>query len=180
MSLSGLSPVPAGEGGRGRALAASVAILLAVAAADQFTKAWVSRAFGLYEIRPVIDGFFNLTYITNTGAAFGLFARAGGRARAVGLSLVAVAALAGLGFAWARLWMRQRLYPVAIGMIAGGAVGNLIDRVRFGAVVDFLDFYVGRYHWPAFNLADSAITVGVFLFITAGFLEERPRKGDRA
>ena len=155
-------------------LLVSVAVLAVVLAADQLSKAWVDRVFGLYEVRPVIPGFFNLTYITNTGAAFGLFARMGGRLRAVGLSLVAVAAVAGLGFAWTRLWMRHRLYPLAIAMIAGGALGNLVDRVRLGAVVDFLDFYVGRYHWPAFNVADSAITVGVFLFIIAGLVEERP------
>ncbi len=159
---------------RAAALSWSLGLALAVVAADQLTKAWVDSAFSLYEVRPVIEGFFNLTYVTNTGAAFGLFARVGGKARAIGLSLVAVAALVALVFAWRSLWMRHRLYPFSIGMIAGGAAGNLIDRLRLGAVVDFLDFYVSRYHWPAFNVADSAITVGVFLFIIAGFAEERP------
>jgi len=143
-----------------------------VVVADQVSKAVVSDLFSLYQVRPVIAGFFNLTFITNTGAAFGIFARSGGFLRKWLLGGVAVAALVALVFAWRHLKDNHRLYPLAIGLIGGGAVGNLIDRVRFGAVVDFLDFYIGRYHWPAFNVADSAITVGVALFILAGFLEK--------
>ncbi len=157
---------------RNRSLGITVAILVLVIAVDQLTKARVGDIFSLYQVRPVIRGFLNLTYITNTGAAFGIFAGSGGVVRAWGLCGVAVAALVALVFVWRQLWRRHGLYPVAIGMIAGGAAGNLVDRVRFGAVVDFLDFYAGRYHWPAFNVADSAITVGVFLFILAGFREK--------
>jgi len=154
------------------ALAWSIGAALVVVAVDQLTKAQISDAFTLYQIRPVIDGFFNLTYITNTGAAFGIMARSGGVLRAWVLCGVAVLALVALVFAWRHLWASHYLYSPSIGMVAGGAVGNLIDRVRLGAVIDFLDFYLGKYHWPAFNVADSAITVGVFLFILAGILEK--------
>jgi len=111
----------------------------------------------------VIDGFLALTYVRNTGAAFGIFA---GRATAFRVPmLLGVAALA-LGIL---LWF-VRTVPVerwvviaACGGVLGGAVGNMIDRAAYGEVIDFLDVYVGSYHWPAFNVADSAITVGVIV-----------------
>lgn len=92
---------------------------------------------------------------------------------------MAVLALGVLVGAYRHYRLQGTLWVVAIGLIAGGAVGNLIDRLRFGSVIDFLDFYVKTYHWPAFNVADSAITVGVGLFLLAGFrAESADKNGD--
>jgi len=110
---------------------------------------------------PVIDGFFSLTLVMNPGLAFGMLAGtpAGWRWLVALLSIGALAVLAVVGLRM--LSTGGRLTPLALGLIFGGAVGNLIDRARFGAVVDFLDFYWRGYHWPAFNVADASISVGV-------------------
>jgi signal peptidase II len=112
---------------------------------------------------PVIDGFFSLTLVMNPGLAFGMLADtpAGWRWLVALLSIGALAVLAAVGVRM--LPAGGRLTPLALGLIFGGAVGNLIDRARFGAVVDFLDFHWRGYHWPAFNVADSAISIGVAL-----------------
>lgn len=144
--------------------------LAVVTGLDQLTKFMVLAGLRLYEAIPVIPGFFNLTFITNTGAAFGLLAGEQTLLRQVFFIAVAMAALLVLFFSYRHLHGQSRLFVHAIGMIAGGAVGNLIDRLRFGHVVDFLDFYVKGYHWPAFNVADSAITIGVGLFILGSLL----------
>ena len=147
-----------------------LAWLLAVVVFDQLTKGLVMAYFGLYELQPVIPGLFNLTYLTNTGAAFGMLAGAQTIWRQVFFVGVAVAAIGVMVFSYRQFRSQGRIFAHAIGLIAGGAVGNLIDRLRFGAVVDFLDFYVGTHHWPAFNVADSAICVGVGLFILGSLL----------
>ena len=139
--------------------------LLGVVVLDQATKALVMDRFAMFELLPVIPGLFNLTYLTNTGAAFGMLAGAQSIWRQVFFVGVAVAAIGVMVFSYKQFRSQGRIFAHAIGLIAGGAVGNLIDRLRFGAVVDFLDFYLGTHHWPAFNVADSAITVGVGLFI---------------
>ena len=144
--------------------------LLAVVVFDQLTKGLVMAYFGLYELQPVIPGLFNLTYLTNTGAAFGMLAGAQSVWRQVFFVGVAVAAIGVMVFSYRQFHNQGKIFAHAIGLIAGGAVGNLIDRLRFGAVVDFLDFYVGTHHWPAFNVADSAICVGVGLFILGSIL----------
>jgi signal peptidase II len=111
----------------------------------------------------VIDGFFSLTLVMNPGLAFGMLAGtpAGWRWLVALLSIGALAVLAVVGLRM--LPTGGRFTPLALGLIFGGAVGNLIDRARFGAVVDFLDFYWRGYHWPAFNVADASISVGVLL-----------------
>ena len=149
---------------------------------DQLTKWWVMASFAPLESLEVVPGFFNLTFITNTGAAFGMFAGEQTIWRQLFFVGVAVLALVGLFFAYRHYREEGWLYLAAIGLIGGGAVGNVIDRLRFGAVIDFLDFYIGDHHWPAFNVADSAITVGVGLFILAGFLEPKgePESGQAA
>jgi signal peptidase II len=138
------------------------ALALGVVLLDQATKALVVAKIPLYATIPVIRGFFDLTHLRNTGAAFGVLASAGS-ARPLLVTLIAVAVLAGV-LAWSLTSPPQhRLLQTALGLIMGGAVGNLIDRVRFSAVTDFLRFYVDRWEWPSFNAADSAITVGVVL-----------------
>ena len=135
--------------------------VIAIVLVDQATKAIVDRWMPLHHSIPVIDGLFNLTYIRNTGAAFGIFSGAHEvfrRPFLIGVSIIAI------GFI---VVMLKRLRADAIGLttalafILAGAIGNLIDRVFYGEVIDFLDFYWKHYHWPAFNVADSFITIGV-------------------
>ncbi len=147
-----------------------------VVVADQLTKWWIIATFDPLETRAIIPGFFDLTYITNTGAAFGLFAGEQTLWRQVFFVGVVALALVALYFAYKNLKDQGWYFVYSIGLIAGGAVGNVIDRLRFGAVVDFLDFYIKNYHWPAFNVADSAITVGVGLFLLGNFLTDTQDK----
>ena len=117
------------------------------------------------EVRPVIDGLFNLTLSFNRGAAFGLWTGLSSGWREVVLASTILLALGVVGFLLTRPYYQSKLAQLALSAILGGAVGNVIDRFMYGAVVDFLDFYVGSYHWPAFNIADSAICVGVGLLL---------------
>lgn len=150
----------------GLGIAGSVLLL------DQLTKLWAERALTLYA--PVeVTSFFNLTLVYNPGAAFSMFSSAGGWQRWV-LSGVAV----GVGVlivGWlARLPRRAVWQVTALGLILGGAIGNLIDRIRLGMVVDFLDFHYAGLHWPAFNVADAAITVGAVLLVITTCAEQCP------
>ncbi len=136
----------------------------AVLILDQATKALVLTHLPLGGSIPVIPGFFDLTHVHNPGGAFGFLSGMSAEIRS--LLFVAVSLLAAgliLYFYW-QTPARQRFLAVGLCLLFGGAVGNLVDRIRFGVVVDFLDLYVGDLHWPAFNVADSAITVGVFIF----------------
>lgn len=129
---------------------------------DQASKYWVVARFDLYERLEVLP-LFNLTLAYNSGAAFSFLASAGGWQRWF-FALVAVLA-AGLIFGWLRKLRHERMQGAALALILGGALGNLYDRVVLGHVVDFLDFYWGDYHFPAFNIADTAITIGALLII---------------
>lgn len=142
--------------------------------ADQLTKAVILKTMQLHESIPVVDGFFSITYIRNPGAAFGLFAQAADGIRTAFFLAVTILALIFLWRIFATLPPSARIGRWAVSMVAGGALGNMIDRLRFGEVVDFLDFYVGSTHWPAFNVADSSITVGVGLLIWHFFRQEGP------
>jgi len=141
-------------------------VSLAIIAADQFTKWWVRQDLPLDSSHPV-TGFFNLVYIHNPGAAFSFLASAPGWQR---WFFTALSLAASLFILW--LMFRNRgkpLFSLALACILGGALGNVIDRVLWGKVTDFLDFYLTlngqQWHWPAFNLADSAIFVGAMLLI---------------
>ena len=131
---------------------------------DQVTKGLVTDRFLLHENLEVIPGFFNLTYIRNTGGAFGLLAGKASTLRTVLFLAVSCVALGIVFHLYRKTPPGKPWLEAALAMTFGGALGNLIDRLRFGEVVDFLDFYVGTWHWPAFNVADSAITVGVGIF----------------
>jgi len=151
-------------------------IIIVAIVTDQITKAWIMSSFQLYEMKEIIPGLFNLVYVTNTGAAFSMLADMDAPWRHYFFLSVGTLALTGLTFAYFKLRRTHRYYGVALALIAGGAAGNLIDRVRWGAVVDFLDFYIGGYHWPAFNVADSAICVGAGLFLIINILETKNSK----
>jgi signal peptidase II len=132
---------------------------------DQTTKVLILKNLGLYHSITIIPGFFNITHIHNPGGAFGFMAHQDSSLR--NLIFISLSSLA-IGFIIYFYKNTSRTHPLlasGFALILGGAIGNLIDRVRFGKVVDFLDFYVKNYHWPAFNVADSAITVGITVFI---------------
>lgn len=153
------------------------AVFLAALALDQISKFWISVHFVLFESRELVPGFFNLTYVTNNGAAFSILAGQPALWRQAVFVLINLVALAVIGLAQYRFGRNNRLYTVSLALIAGGAAGNLCDRMRLSHVIDFLDFYIGAYHWPAFNIADSAIVLGVALFMfNSIFLEPRQEK----
>ena len=156
-----------------RLMVSFFAIILAVICMDQVTKVWILQNFALYESKVMIPGFFNLTYITNNGAAFSMLAGQPALWRQIFFIGAAGAALVFIWIAQRSFGRNSALYTTALALIAGGAIGNLIDRIRFGFVIDFLDFFHGVNHFPAFNVADSAITVGVALFIINNLLLER-------
>ncbi len=146
-------------------------ISVIVLALDQATKLHIDAHFDLYESVPVIPGLFSLTYIRNQGAAFGILAESSIRVPFL-LTVSCVALLAILWFLKTRD-NSQRLGNLGLALIFSGALGNLIDRIRLGEVIDFIDVYWRQHHWPAFNVADSAITVGVALLIFEMWLESR-------
>lgn len=148
-------------------------VIVAVIAADQISKLWIIDLFQLYESREIIPGLFNLVYVVNPGAAFSILADVDSPWRHYFFLVVGSIAIAGLTYMYKKLKLENKYYYIPIGLIVGGAIGNLIDRVRLGSVVDFLDFYFGSYHWPAFNVADSAICVGAVLFIGMNFLSSK-------
>jgi signal peptidase II len=131
------------------------------------------QAMRLHESIPIIPEFFSLTYIRNPGAAFGLLASSSQGFRLVFFGLTSLFALGLLGMIFFRLRGDDWIGQLSIAGILGGAIGNLLDRVRFGEVIDFLDFYVNGYHWPAFNVADAAISVGVFFLILHFALDKK-------
>jgi signal peptidase II len=146
-------------------------VSLVVLVLDQATKLYIDRTFALYESVMVIENFFHISYVRNKGAAFGILADS-----AVRLPFfIAVSVIAAVGILWYLRHLRddQRLLSFALSLVFSGAIGNLIDRVRLGEVIDFIDVHWYRHHWPAFNVADSAISVGVGLLLVDLWLEER-------
>jgi signal peptidase II len=131
----------------------------AVFVADWLSKRWVLATFVDVHSREVLGDFLRFSYVRNTGVAFGLFS--GGGLHLSWVSLVALAAVLWLAF---RPTARRRLHAISLGLILGGALGNLFDRVRYGSVIDFIDIGVGGLRWWVFNVADAAITVGVLIW----------------
>ena len=141
------------------------ALIAALIGLDQLTKAVVVRSVDLYETVRVVPGFFNITRIHNNGAIFGAFSGPSGRGVIPLLTAASLAALALVVYYFIKTPAADGRIKLALSLILAGALGNLIDRVGRGYVVDFLDFYVGRWHWPFFNAADSCITIGALLLI---------------
>jgi signal peptidase II len=137
-------------------------VAVGVLVVDQLTKWWILAAVMDPPRAIAVAPFFNIVLVFNRGVSFGMFGTAPGWMPWL-LTAFALAIAAGLGV-WLRR-VRGRWLGVALGLIIGGALGNVIDRLRFGAVVDFLDFHAAGYHWPAFNVADSGITVGVAVLL---------------
>ena len=138
---------------------------------DQISKVYIDRTMQLYQSIPVVDNFFQITYVRNRGAAFSFLSQASWRLPFfIAVSLIAAIVII---IAYNKLREDQRLAQVSLAMIFSGAVGTLIDRVRLGEVIDFQDAHWFQYHWPAFNLADSLICVGVFLLALDMLREEK-------
>lgn len=131
-------------------------ISLAVFMFDQVTKYLIRSHLSLFQVIPVLP-FFSIVYIDNTGSAFGMF-KGLGNAFFIGIAGAAIVVVAAL-------MIKDRNNRLGLSLILGGAAGNLTDRVVHGYVIDFLDFYAGKHHWPAFNVADSALTVGITLLL---------------
>jgi len=150
-----------------------VALAAVIVLIDQLTKIAIERAFDYGDVHP-ITGFFNLVLTYNKGAAFSFLASASGW-QAHFLTGVGIAASLFILYLLGRHG-HQKLFSLALAMIMGGAIGNVIDRLAYGHVIDFLDFHVGGWHWPAFNMADSAIVGGAILLVTDELLRVRRAK----
>jgi signal peptidase II len=140
-------------------------IIALIAVLDQFSKTMVLKYIPLHKTIAVIPGFFNLTHVHNPGGAFSFMAHNNSPLRHWLFLGAAILALCLILYFYHQTPKTHPFLGVALAMIFGGAVGNLIDRMRFGEVVDFLDVYIATLHWPTFNVADSAVTVGVCIFI---------------
>ncbi|ACM18760.1 lipoprotein signal peptidase [Geotalea daltonii FRC-32] len=150
------------------------AIAVLVIIIDQLTKLYIDRVMDLHSSITVIENFFNITYMRNKGAAFSFLSNFSYRIPFfILVSVVAILVILSVVY---RLRQDQKFAVVSLALIFAGALGNLIDRVRLGEVIDFLDVHWYRHHWPAFNVADSAICVGVFLLAVDMYLEERRQK----
>ncbi|TGU75025.1 signal peptidase II [Geomonas terrae] len=152
-------------------LAAVSALVLVL---DQVSKVYIDKTMTLHSSFSVIEGLFNITYLRNKGAAFGILASSAYRLPF--FLLVSTVAVVVILIAVSKLRDDQKLNVASLSLIFSGALGNMIDRVRLGEVIDFLDVHWKGHHWPAFNIADSAICVGVFILAIDMLLEERREK----
>lgn len=142
---------------------------------DQISKVWVDSNLSLHQSIPVMPSF-SITYAHNYGAAFSFLSEAGGWQRWF-FAVLAIAVSVGIVIYLKKLKPEEKLLAVSLSLILGGAIGNIVDRVIYGYVIDFLDVYYQVYHWPIFNIADSAITVGVALMLIESFMEKEELEG---
>ena len=146
-----------------------------IIALDQISKVWVTRTIPVHETVPIISGVLNLVQVRNRGMAFGILNRVATDWQSYVLIAATLGAVGIIVLWFTRLEDGSHGTVIGLSLVLGGAIGNLIDRIRLGEVIDFLDFYVGHSHWPAFNLADSAITVGTFwLAVCLLFFNQAP------
>ncbi|HVO11566.1 MAG TPA: signal peptidase II [Vicinamibacteria bacterium] len=143
----------------------SLLVIAAVVGLDQACKALVAHALELHQSVPLVDGLLSLSHVRNRGAAFGLLSDWDLPHQSILLSVLSVAALAAIAVYFLRLPASAQLPRAALALVLGGAVGNLVDRVRLGYVIDFVHVYWRSHQWPDFNVADSAITIGVTLLV---------------
>jgi signal peptidase II len=155
---------------------AYIAIAISVIVLDIWTKALILARIDLHESVTIIPDFFQIVHVRNTGAAFGIGANASSKLVPMLLNFGAIAVFGVVVVYALRSAVSDRLLQTGLHLILGGAIGNLLDRFRFGYVVDFLDVYVGIHHWPAFNVADSAICIGIALL----FLDMRKKPEETA
>ncbi len=151
-------------------------VVATTAGLDQITKAFIVARFSVGQSAEIIPGLFNLCYTQNTGVVFGLFQGMSWLFAVLTFAAIVILAL----LVRALEDTASRIQYLAYGLIMGGAIGNLIDRVRVGSVTDFLDFYIGRHHWPAFNIADSAVCIGVTVLLLDALAIHRSTEPDAA
>ena len=132
---------------------------------DQLTKIYISSIMALHESYTVVPGVFNIAHVRNPGAAFGFLADASAPFRSIFFTAVGIAAIGVILYLLKKVKDEEFFLVVPLSLVLSGAIGNLIDRIRLGEVIDFLDFHIGPHHWPAFNIADSAISIGAVLLI---------------
>jgi signal peptidase II len=150
-----------------RAPAVGFGLALVVAAADQASKVWALDGWFFPPRTIEVTSFLNMVAVWNSGVSFGFLA---GHSEIMPFILAAFASAVAAGLAIWLIRARTALLATGLGLVIGGAVGNIVDRLRFQAVVDFIDFHIAGYHWPAFNLADSGITIGVGLLLLDSFV----------
>ena len=159
---------------RSRAILAG-AVAAVVVALDQASKLWATEALRGRPPIEVVEDFFHLDYHRNTGGIFGLFSGAPSTLRAAVFALITVAALAFVIYLMKEWGQESTPALIALSLVAGGAVGNLIDRLAYGEVIDFIDWHWRGHHWPSFNIADSAITVGTTILVAVMFFTREER-----
>ena len=149
-----------------------ISLVLVIIALDRWTKWLIHTKLLLNQTIPIIDAFFNITYVRNTGVAFGILDSASLPLKSTVLAVLTLAAIAGvLVYSW-RTPTSQPMLHTALSLILAGALGNLYDRIHHGFVIDFIEVYFRSYRWPSFNVADSAITVGVGLLVIQTFRKD--------
>ncbi len=155
-------------------------VLLLVSLVDQWTKDLIVSEFAFGESRPVIPGFFNLVLVYNPGAAFGMMGTLQDGVRQLVLTGSTLFALGVVIYLLCTDYKDDRFGRISLGGVVGGAIGNIIDRATIGKVVDFLDFHLGDAHWPAFNVADSAICIGVTYLVLSSLLRAKQSVGGKS
>ena len=153
-----------------------LSVSFAILALDQATKLMIHTSFYLGEKKVIIPNFFNLTYVKNTGGVFGLFASSPSTIRQLLFLILPVLAFVLITSIVHKLPDKERLQLFSFSFIFGGALGNYVDRIHFGYVVDFLDFYIKDYVWPTFNVGDMAIVIGVFSAMALIYITEHKAK----
>ena len=151
-----------------------IIIIVAIIALDQWSKWAIKTSFNLYQSKPVIQDLLHFTYVTNDGMAFGLSFPGGKHVLLIMTILLT-------GFIVGFLWKEKNGHPLikyGLALILSGAIGNLIDRMLYGKVVDFLDLMIGNFHWYIFNIADSSVTIGMILFIIHSIYIEQKKTND--
>ena len=151
-----------------------IIIIVAIIALDQWSKWAIKTSFNLYQSKPVIQDLLHFTYVTNDGMAFGLSFPGGKHVLLIMTVLLT-------GFIVGFLWKEKNGHPLikyGLALILSGAIGNLIDRMLYGKVVDFLDLIIGNFHWYIFNIADSSVTIGMILFIIHSIYIEQKKTND--
>jgi signal peptidase II len=140
-------------------------IIIVIFITDYFTKLWITKKIPPYQTKEVIKGFFNLTHIHNRGAVFGFLGNSQNPYIFLLLTILSFGALIFIIYYFLKIPITEKYLKLSFSLILGGAFGNLTDRLLQGYVIDFLDFYIKKYHWPAFNVADASITIGAIVLI---------------
>ena len=147
-------------------------LILILVILDQLTKSAIARSVYVGTVKQVIPGFFNLSHVRNRGAIFGFWNQSGNNVVYVVLTLLSLCALGLVIYYYIRVPATEKFLKLTLALIMAGALGNLLDRVLRGYVIDFLDFYLGRHHFPSFNVADSCITIGAVFLIYIFFFRK--------